>query len=162
MTTWGNTWTDNKMFKLQEEKRRQQAVVKKFIADHPEYDHNNDDNNRALVDFLEASQKPFNTETIEWAYKELQYLLKPKKKSFFPKISTSLNNNSTSTIPVPTTAISKSEWQKKFDYKMDYVLGQAIQIFHPPDKKVDETPAIMYDKDIAPTTTVRRIKDDTD
>ena len=75
MPGWGTSWTDNKMFKVEDEKKRQQAVVKKFIADHPEYDPQNDDNNKALVDFIENSKRPFTTETIEWAYESLKIIL---------------------------------------------------------------------------------------
>ena len=91
MPGWGQSWTDNKMFKLAEEKRRQQAVVKKFIADHPEYDPKNDYNNKALVDLVEASERPFTSETIEWAYaKMLEPLI------VFKNIPTALNNTNMS------------------------------------------------------------------
>jgi hypothetical protein len=91
MPGWGTS--------CEEEKRRQQAVVKKFINDHPEYDPKDDDNNRMLVDFIEASKRPFTSETMEWAYESLKLILQPKKKNIFQKISTALNNSNMSVAP---------------------------------------------------------------
>jgi hypothetical protein len=100
MPTWGDVVNSRYKYKdMMDEKTRQQNVVKKFIADHPEYDPTNESNNEVLVDFIESSQRPFTDETIEWAYESLRVNL-------------------------------------------------------------DITPEPVYDKDIVPTVTGRRIKND--
>ena len=144
MPGWGQSWTDNKMFKLEEEKRRQQAVVKKFIADHPEYDPQNDTNNKTLVDFIEASKRPFTTATIEWAYEQL---------SWIQKISTALNNRTTvtsegtvNTLPAGYMPIIPSVYIPYFSSTEEIVA-------------VDTVPHPVYDKGIEQTKTVRRIKE---
>ena len=114
------------------EKARQQAVVKKFIADHPEYDRTNETNNKMLVNFIEGSLRPFTTDTIEWAYQHLkerffkpsagqtfQYANKLQMVSYYPPMT-----KSTNTI------------------------------------NVDPEPKHEYNVGIAPTSTGRRIKED--
>jgi len=194
MPGWGQSWTDNKMFKLEEEKRRQQKVVKQFIADHPEYDPANDDNNKALVDFIEASKRPFTTETMEWAYDALKVILQPKKKNIFQKISTALNNSNMSVAPPqlisdPTPEVAGymtvnimgtdfhvpycSEDDVKTVkpgtyYSQEQVKEEILELADAMEKMsenvvaVDAVPHPVYDKDIAPTKTVRRIKNDDD
>ena len=195
MPGWGTSWTDNKMFKVEEEKKRQKAVVKKFIADHPEYDPQNDDNNKALVDFIENSKRPFTTETIEWAYESLKIILQPKKKNVFQKISTALNNSNMSVAPPPPVLdpipevagyMTVNVLGKDYDvpyysnedvktlkqgtyFSVDQVKAEILELADTMQKEVDKVgiavdvaPILAYDKDIAPTKTQRRIKDDDD
>ena len=188
------TPTDNKMFKLEEEKRRQQKVVKQFIAEHPEYNPQNDDNNKALVDLIEASQRPFTTETIEWAYESLKLIIQPKKKNIFQKISTALNDSNMSVAPPqlisdPTPEVAgymtvnvmgtdfhvpyySNEDMKTIKpgtyYSQEQVKEEILELADAMEKvsenvvAVDAVPHPVYDKDIAPTKTVRRIKNDDD
>lgn len=146
MAGWGESWTDNKMFKLQEEKKRQQAVVKLFLANHPEYDSKNDANNKELVDLIELSKRPFTIETIEWAYASLF----AGTKNFYKKISTALSNTSFN------DALSLNTYQVPFQ-----TVGMGTKFVTVSDNElVDKEPEVQYDKDIRPTTTVRRIKED--
>ena len=187
MSGWVESWTDNKMFKLAEEKRRQQAVVKKFIADHPEYDPQNDDNNKLLVDYIEGSKRPFTTETIEWAYKQCKVFLETKKKNFYQKISTALTNQSTASVSLPVEGDPKPEVAGGYSYTSIKMLGKDYKLpyyydadvgevteqlnavaaaidaaFEAKLPDIDDSPAPKYDTEIAPTKTERRIKDDDD
>jgi hypothetical protein len=175
MPGWGESWTDNKMFKLDEEKRRQQRVVKKFIADHPEYDPSNDANNKLLVDFVEDSKRPFTTDTIEWAYAHLKTFFNPKPKSFYQKISTALTNKSTSSVPLPEKIKDPIGYPANYTtiqgYKTIQMMGQNYNVPYYYDEveaalnaepAVDMPNSAKYDRDIAPTKTERRIKDDDD
>lgn len=171
MAGWGESWTDNKMFKLQEEKQRQRAVVKMFLANHPEYDSKNDDNNKALVDVIEASKRPFTNETIEWAYESIKVC-----KNIYKNVSTALTNSTTSIAPPPQPKYSTEPlgymsvnmygkpvsipYYDLADVESIKTVEKIIEGFK--EVEVDKEPAVQYDKDIKPTTTARRIKDDDD
>lgn len=78
---WGKTWTDNKMFKVEEEKKRQKKVVQNFLDQHPDYYHC-PENDKLLVDLVEASfpDKKFEGILLVWAYKKLQEMGSLKEK----------------------------------------------------------------------------------
>lgn len=139
------------MFKLEEEKRRQQKVVKTFIANHPEFDYKNDNNAKVLVDFIEASQRAFTTETIEWAYQWLFVHPVGTLKGF---IDGAINAN----------IISKSSYYdaKKRQDEAEALACLILKEQERSERNIDTPSDTRYDTDIAPTKTVRRIKDDND
>jgi hypothetical protein len=116
------------------EKARQQAVVKKFIANHPEYNPTNETNNKMLVDFIEVSLKPFITDTIEWAYQHLKgRFFKPSAGQTFQYAKKPFQMVSYNSFPMAKSTNTIT---------------------------VDPEPKHEYNVDIAPTSTGRRIKKD--
>lgn len=161
--TWGDNWTNNSVYKYQEEDKRQRAVVKKFIQDHPEYDSTNQVNNKKIVDYIEPSKRPFTTETIEWAYRMLfTYPAKSDEiQAKLKKISTSLNNTTMSdVIPELDNGGLKGNTALQAEINM---LAKIIEREQQRSERSVDTPSVeSYDKEIAPTKTERRIKEDVD
>lgn len=156
MGMWGHSWTDNKMFKLEEEKRRQQKVVKTFIANHPEFDYKNDNNAKVLVDFIEASQRAFTIETIEWAYQTLFVHPIGTLKGF---IDGAINPNVSS---ITSTSTSLYYDAKNIQDGAESLARLICKEQERSERSIDTSSDTRYDKDIAPTKTVRRIKEDND
>ncbi len=129
------------------ELKRQENVVKKFRADHPEYDPANSEQNKCLVDIIENSKRPFTTETIEWAYKEL---------IFYNSWIEAFKNGPINFEPVSPPAFYGNSIASMGTSGTSFTLPEG---YNETVKQVDVKPAKQYDKDILPTSTVRRIKE---
>lgn len=175
---WGKTWTDNKMFHMKDETERQKAVVKKFLSDHPEY-FQCDWNDKAIVDSIELSKRPFTTETIEWAYETVKDVLNKKTGFFEKKTKESYKESYNEAIKKISSGLNNKDSQQQDSnlYQLQQLqqvanqqsffndllkLGASSQQWIGTDtvvkSKVEETTAPKSDG-IVPLETTRRIKD---
>lgn len=171
MGMWGTSWTDNKVYKMEEESKRQKAVVKHFLETNTDY-FQCDENDKALVDYIEKHypSSKFSHVLLMHAYNALgmEGKLKLKPKSWWiPSGFSKSNSGADPEFFSPGSASYNAKFVTDFEVQEIKILAdllkkeiERVESTSTVYEEFDESRKTVIEDGVAPIQTSRRIKDD--